>query len=366
MKILIAIAAAALAALPAAARNDYREIPANDAAIGYVGRTAAANDGSVSFDWVGTYLRTTLTGGKLSAALSNKGETYFNVFVDGKLHRVVNVHGNDTVVEFVSGIDRRPHEVMIQKRTEAEQGKPTFRKFILPAKGSLAAVKEVPARHIEFVGNSLTCGFGVEGKSPTEPFKVETENSNEAYAARIARYFDADYTTIAHSGQGIVRNYGDSVRVSALTMKDRILRTFDTDTVKWDFAKGYRPDIVVVNLGTNDISTEPNPYRNEFIDAYELLIRRLREGYGAEVPILCVFSTTINKPIYGYFEELALRMNDPKLHILQMHPDILINPDEYGSAYHPNRDGQTKLAMELIPTISAITRWPVSAAKTLE
>lgn len=365
MKIIYAFAAVALAVLPAVARNDCREFGAADSAVSYIGRTSVRDDGSVSFDWTGTYLRTTLTGGKLAASLSNRGETYFNVFVDGKLHRVVNISDNDTVVEFVGGIDRRPHEVMIQKRTEGEYGRPTFRKFILPPKGALEGVKNVPARHIEFIGNSLTCGYGVEGKSPYEAFRIDTENCNDSYAAMIARYFDADYTMIAHSGQGIVRNYGDSVRVSAISMKDRITRTFDTDTVGWDFTTGYRPDIVVINLGSNDFSTEPNPYRNEFIGAYERMIRTLRDSYG-DVPVLCVYSTTIMRSVYGYFEELALRLNDPNVHIFQMHPGILVNPEDYGAVFHPNRMGQTKLAMELIPAVSAITKWPVIPAKAIE
>ena len=90
---------------------------------------------------------------------------------------------------------------------------------------------ECPSRHIEFIGNSLTCGYGVEGKDRSEPYKAETENCNLSYATIIARYFNADYTLIAHSGRGVVRNYGDSVRISAVTMKLIKVSLPDTFTV---------------------------------------------------------------------------------------------------------------------------------------
>ena len=232
----------------------------NDPAVRYTGRTLVSPDGSVAFDWVGTYLETRFTGGKLSVKVSETGTSYYNVFVDGKLHKVVKVCGTDTLIHLVSGIDKRIHSLKIQKRSEGEFGKTTVHQFVLSGSGRLAEEPAVRTRHIEFIGNSLTCGYGTDGKHRDEPFLVETENCNLTFASMVARYYDADYTLIAHSGRGAARNYGDSVRVSKVTMKDRMLNTFDEDlTHKWNF-KEYRPDLVVINLGSNDFSTEPHPY----------------------------------------------------------------------------------------------------------
>ena len=172
----------------------------------------------------------------------------------------------------------------------------------------------MPSRHIEFIGNSLTCGYGVEGKDRSEPYKAETENCNLSYATIIARYFNADYTLIAHSGRGVVRNYGDSVRISAVTMKDRMLNTFDMNLdKKWDF-KTYKPDLVVVNLGTNDFSTNIYPLEDEFIHAYKLLISRLRTNYG-DVPILCISPAIAQRQIVQYMERMRKDLNDKKVYI---------------------------------------------------
>ena len=58
-----------------------------------------------------------------------------------------------------------------------------------------------------------------------------------------------------------------------------MLNTFDEDlTHKWNF-KGYLPDLVVINLGSNDFSTEPHPYKSEFTKAYKQILAQLREHY---------------------------------------------------------------------------------------
>ena len=162
-------------------------------------------------DWVGDFtLKTRLTGGRLAVRLSETGTSYYNVFVDGKLHNVVKACGKDTVIDFVSGVSRNAHALRIQKRTEGEFGKTTIHRFLLPQSGALQQANIERSRHIEFIGNSLTCGYGTEGKDRNEPFKLETENCNLSFPTIVSRYFDADYTLVAHSGRGAVRNYGDT------------------------------------------------------------------------------------------------------------------------------------------------------------
>lgn len=331
----------------------------NDASVRYVGRTSVDADGSVSFDWVGTYLETRFTGGVVDIQLSEKGTSYYNVFVDGKLHRVVKACGQDTVINFVSGINKKWHSLRIQKRTEGEFGRTTIYGFRLAPSGSLLAEPRTRTRHIEFIGNSLTCGFGTEGKDKREPFKLETENCDLSFSTIIPRYFDADYTLIAHSGRGVVRNYGDSVRVSAVTMKDKMLQTFDENSdSRWDFSI-YSPDLVVINLGTNDFSLEPQPYKSEFIKAYMQMLTQLRKGYG-DIPILCVYSCTIPAPVYAFYEAAVDAMHDDKIYLLPLKKDLLNTTTDLGAVWHPSYKGHQKIAMQLIPYISTIMGWSLS------
>ena len=78
----------------------------------------------------------------------------------------------------------------------------------------------------------------------------------------------------------------------------------------------------MINLGSNDFSTEPHPSREEFAAAYTRILRTLRDAYGDTPPILCV------APRVGA---------------------------------HPNYTGQRKLAMLLIPYVSTLTGWEAEA-----
>ena len=341
------------------AKSTDKEVRGDDAAVRYTGRTQVSDDGSVTFDWVGTYFETKLTGGKLAVKLSETGTSYYNVFVDNKLHRVVKACGKDTVIDFVSGVGRNAHALRIQKRTEGEFGKTTIHCFILPVSGSLQKEDVQRGRHIEFIGNSLTCGYGTEGKHPDEPFKLETENCDLSFSTIVSRYYDADYTLVAHSGRGAVRNYGDTVRVSAVTMRDKMLQTFDEGSKEqWDF-KTYRPDIAIINLGTNDFSVEPKPFKSEFVTSYTQILKQLRQHYG-QIPILCIYCCTIPAPVYDFYEAALSEMNDKNIHLLKM-PEGLFNTEtDYGAVWHPNYSGQRKMAMEIIPIVSTLTGWELS------
>ena len=63
--------------------------------------------------------------------ISDTGINYYNVFVDSLLHKTVKVSGKDTLINFISGMDKSIHHVLIQKRTEGEWGKTTIHQFVL-------------------------------------------------------------------------------------------------------------------------------------------------------------------------------------------------------------------------------------------
>lgn len=349
--------------MSATAQKTSTEIPANDSSVRYVGRTQVGTDGSVTFDWVGSYLETILTGRELSLRLSEKGESYYNVFVDEVQQGVVKSCGTDTVIRFINMKKAGTYRIRLQKRSEGEFGRTTVQAFLLGKGSKLQAVTDIPTRHIEFIGDSYTCGFGTEGLNRDEPFKLETENCNLAYGVLTARYFGADYTLIAHSGRGAVRNYGDPKRVSDISMGDKIAYLFDgpdgKDSLRWNGTDGYCPSLVVINLGTNDFSVEPHPYRSEFVKGYTKLLNGVRSLYGKEVPILCVYQGMRQSPVYEWYVEAVKEMNDSHIHYIRLKDDILNSTTDRGSVWHPNYNGQRKMAMSIIPYIATLMDWPL-------
>ena len=41
--------------------------------------------------------------------------------------------------------------------------------------------------HLAFIGDSITCGYGIDAASPEEPFSIATEHAAKSYAAQTAK-----------------------------------------------------------------------------------------------------------------------------------------------------------------------------------
>ena len=324
------------------AGGDMRFYEARSDKIRFTGRAAENDDGSLSFD-----------GSRCAMRAADTGRNYYNVFVDGRLYGKTTVEGASSCVPLAEGLAPGPHTVTVQKRTEAEQGRTTL--YGIEADGALLDLPPAPSRLIEFIGDSHTCGYGTEGKTVSEPFTPETENCDLAWGCIVARCFDADYVLTAHSGQGVVRNWGDVKQTSDVTMRQRILRTFDmTDSPRWDF-RGYKPDIVVIKLGTNDCSTGITPSEAAFGKAFRELYGALREHYGS-VPILYVIPDGA-EAFYPYMQSVMAGLEDGDLHCVMHFTGITNQDGDLGAGYHPNHRGHRKFAAAVIPYISTIMGW---------
>lgn len=321
-----------------------------------VGRTATLNDGSISFDWSGVYIDIRFRGSYLALELSDTKRNYLNLWIDGEEQPKLTSEGNHTtLVLFNNPKAEGEHLIRIQKATEAEQGCITLHS--LTTDGRLLPTEDLKLpRHIEFYGDSLTCGYGTESQSGSEPFLPETENCRYTYAVLTAKHFGADYSLISHSGRGVIRNYGDSLQLSDsnLTMSARVFRTFDEDPDSaWDFAKSpYRPDAIVITLGTNDFSTMPHPTEEQFTEGYRALIEKLRTQWGCELPVLCV----VHSPhavacVKKMVEEI------PNAAMADISWGVYNRTTDLGASEHPNRYGHEKMAKIVIEHFAALTGW---------
>ena len=142
---LLAAALLCITSLAAAPKATESTVNASDSRITYVGRTEV-NDGCVSFDWTGVYAKVKCQGNSLSFKVSDTKKNYFNVWIDNSMSstpdKVITVHGTDTTIVLFSaeelkarfGKDKKaakaPHQVILQKRTEGEQGTTTIKEFI--------------------------------------------------------------------------------------------------------------------------------------------------------------------------------------------------------------------------------------------
>ena len=373
MKWITLLTAAVLAAvsMSAAPKTEETAIKASDSRITYIGRTEV-KDGNVSFDWTGVYARVRFQGNSLSFKVSDTKKNYYNVWLDGSMDttpdKVVAVHGSDTTIVIFSadelkarfGKDRKaaraPHQVILQKRTEGEQGITTISEFITD--GEFLQADAPKERVIEYIGDSYTCGYGTESPN-TERFKPETENQNLTYACAVARYFDADQIVVAHSGMGIVRNYNS--KFTDYCMPERYLQTFDgVKETQWDAkSSSVKPDITVIYLSTNDFSRGMQPAERLFVKNYIKLLKEIKDNYGEGHPILCM-TPKHDYLMFEYIRKVVDSCGLRNVHIMTLTNSVHNNVEDMGADGHPNYNGHRKIAYTVIPYISTITGWEMN------
>lgn len=156
----------------------------------------------------------------------------------------------------VAGLRDSPHTASLFIATESASAANHFSGFaIMPEGKELTLARR--SRQIEFIGDSYTVGYG--NISPQRDCShtgvYPATDDTQAFGPLIARHFNADYQINAISGRGVVRNYdgigGDPVPVAyPFVLLDKKLLYRDP---RW------KPQWIVISLGTNDFSTGLNP-----------------------------------------------------------------------------------------------------------
>ena len=229
----------------------------------------------------------------------------------------------------------------------------------------------LPERKIEFIGNSITCGYGNEGCDKNEHFEYETENHYYSYASITARNLDAQHWVVARSGIGAYRNYGDvktgSPRSCMPVQYDYTGYALDLDLrqeasflkEKWDFSR-YQPDVVCINLGTNDLST--NNYDLKLLkQGYQKLYKLVREHNPQAKIVFLSGSMLYNQELKEAKQLLdevtaeAQKAGDKEVYRFDMAP---INGDAFlGNDWHPNVYQDEKMAGELTAYLRSLMKW---------
>ena len=163
----------------------------------------------------------------------------------------------------------------------------------------------IPTPHekllIEFIGDSITCGYGVNGICGTGSFSTWTEHAEKAFAILTAKQLHADYSLVCFSGYGVCSgytadgNYHPSEIVPPLydKMGFSIAKLENGRSIQnehWNFRR--QPDLIVINLGTNDAAyTGNDPEKQaQFADAYRAFLKTVRRN-NPDAHLLCMLGT---------------------------------------------------------------------------
>lgn len=154
------------------------------------------------------------------------------------------------------------------------------------ALASLVSPKPLPARKIEFLGDSITAGFCNECQtSKTNLPGDHGEAFGASWDFQIGELLDAQVHTAAWSGFGMVRNCcGGNTTMPAIFQ--RTLATINDEFPGrngWNFSS-WVPAALVVNLGTNDGSAATNP-ELKYVETYTELVLNASATYGPNLHV---------------------------------------------------------------------------------
>ena len=298
--LLVATSVVTTAAAPAPAPRPVRD------SVHTAGRVEDGGD-VLRYSWPGVYFEGRIRGTGVGVVLDDPAADY-DVQVDGATVATLVTPGRTT--HWIRGLRDAAHTVRLVKRNDTPWSTSSFGGFVATPGGAVLARPAARSRQIEFIGDSLTAGYGnlsASRECDGEQLK-RTTDADVSYGALTARGLRADYQINAYSGQGMVRNYnGSSPEVNYRSFYDRALLNVPGDV--WKNPGTWRPQLVVVHLGTNDFSTPVNPgepWTGESLaaayrSAYSGFLTKLRQRYGTATTILAVGTG----PFAGHVEQVV-------------------------------------------------------------
>ena len=215
------------------------------------GRTVPADEGGWRFGWPGVYFEGRFRGTGVMVVVET-GTEHMRLLIDGVEKAVLTKPGRVGLT--FSDLEPGEHVVRLEKLTESQSGSAVFGGFYLYDGGPPLPVRP-RKRAIEFIGDSHTVGYG--NTSPVRECTREqvhdTTDTQQAFGPIVAKRLDADYRVIAYSGYGIVRNYDGGVPGDSLPkIYGRAIPGEEAAAAD----DGWQPQLIVINLGTNDFSTQ--------------------------------------------------------------------------------------------------------------
>jgi len=252
----------------------------------------------------------------------------------------------------VEGLPAGEHSLLLTKRTSASFGIGIFEGLILEDGGKLLPPPSAPAHRIEIIGDSFTVGYGNEGPAECRDLRPY-ENSYMAYGPIAGRMLNAEVRLIAVSGTGMVRNWAEPKAESANPMPSFYDRAVQNDAAsRWDFLS-WIPEAVVINLGTNDFSTEPRTKPETYTARYHEFIKRVL-GYYPGAAVFCMAQPPFTDLAKKVVEEENAAGNKPVYFVGYKHNGDVYG---YGCSLHPTVASHAQFAQTLAAALREKLGW---------
>ena len=330
----------------------------------YLGRVARQAD-SVLFAWPGTGLSFASHAEELHFLLSDHsmGRDDYGQEMQGRYAVLLN--GNlFTILEGQQGKERYSlyglpsgkKEIKLLRLNEAMVSFTVFKGIY--ADRPLAEAGKESSLRLEFIGNSITTGYGNAPDSLPCHFSPKTQNFLQAYSSLLAAGLNAEMAAVAWSGRGLARNY-DKTETGVMPE----LYTYAVPgqaKIEWE-SNSWQPDVVLIHLGTNDFAHEI-PAEDFWVKRYLYFIDEIHGYYPRARFFLLGGPTLTDRPSYPAYSTLKNYLNTIKEEATARDLDVETHviPSFEGAGRgcdaHPTKGAHEKMAQELRKKMEAY--WP--------
>ena len=342
-----------------------------DQHIRYMGRISFTNPERPAWNYPGVQIIAAFEGTSLRM-IAKPRSGYFMAQIDQAEPFKVAFRGErDSVVTLATALPDGRHTVRLMYVIEGYEFFPEFWGFVLDEGRQLVETPVLPSRKIEFIGNSITCGYGNEGLNKFEHFDYATENHYYSYASITARNLDAQHWVVARSGIGAYRNYDGpktgnpesnmpaQYEYTGYAWQPELRKEPTFLKEKWDFSR-YQPDVICINLGTNDLSTS-NYDLKLLKQGYQKLLKMVRQHNPKSKIVFLTGSMLYNQELQTAVQMLneiadeAQKAGDKEVYRFDM---AHIEGDVFlGNDWHPNVYQDEKMAGELTAYLRKLMGW---------
>ena len=280
---------------------------ADNPLIQYYGRIEKINPVLPRFWSPGVYIKAKFEGEICNVFLNDEVlygnvHNYIEIIIDDKPYRMQTKNALNSIT--INGLSKGPHTITICKDTEAGNG---YLEFAGITCKKLLNLPPKPSLKIEFIGNSITCGYGMD-TSQIGCHKgqwYDQHNAYMSYGALTARALNAQWHITAVSGIGMIH--------SCCKMQITMPQVFDKidqrdDSILWNF-NDYIPDMVTICLGQNDGIQDSTT----FCDAYIDFIKTIRNKYPKATIILLtspMADEAITPVLKNYLNSIVVFLNN--------------------------------------------------------
>lgn len=288
------------------------------------------------------------------------------VFVDGIPLVTATIAARTTHITLTLPKPSVPHEIRLVKLTEAPMS--LFGIRLITTDGTLSAAPDAPFR-LEIIGDSITCGYGVEASHAEEPFSTRTENVTKAYSYLTANALSADYSIVSFSGYGILSGYTTTDE----PLRDQLVPDYydlvgysrgrvnglAVTCVPWNFSE-WKPDCIVINLGTNDDSYCKGIAAREerFVEETVRFLKTIQEK-NPSAYLLYAFGVMLDR-MYPVIEQAVTRFRQETGYerISTLRLTTHTEADGFGADWHPSPKTQQRTAAELTKRLRELFSLP--------